>query len=180
MTTYLETERIRLRTLTPADAPLLLDLDSDPEVMRYITDGVPATAEDVAAYLPRVLRHYETGGDFGFWAAEERATGAFVGWFHFRLGPDAADGVELGYRLRRAAWGRGYATEVSAALVRRGFERLGVERVFALTMSSNRASRRVMEKVGLRYVGDYVETRFPGEDKRAVIYAVTRSEFLAG
>ena len=86
-------------------------------------------------------------------AAVEKSTNRFVGWFHFRPAEGATlDEVELGYRLRKAAWGQGYATEGSRALIHKGFTELGVHRVVAETMVVNAASRRVMEKAGLAYV----------------------------
>ena len=104
-----------------------------------------------------------------------------MGWFHFR--PAAIDRpteVELGYRLRKSFWGRGYATEGSRALINKGFAELGVQRVVAFTMVVHVASRRVMEKAGLRLVRtfhqpwpDYIE----GEEEGDVEYALLRSEW---
>src|SRR5712692_4165214 len=106
MQVFLETDRLLLRRLTEADVDNLFDLDSDPEVMRFINGGTP-TPRDVIEHdlLPRFLWYYEQSAGYGFWAAIEKATGEFLGWFHFRppagAGPDV---VELGYRLRKAAW----------------------------------------------------------------------------
>ncbi len=101
----------------------LFDLDSDPEVMRFINGGTP-TPRDVIEHdlLPRFLSYYERFAGYGFWAAIDKATGEFLGWFHFRPPEGASPGeVELGYRLRQAAWGQGYGTEASRALIRKGF-----------------------------------------------------------
>ena len=90
---------------------------------------------------------------FGFWAAIEKSSGEFLGWFCLRPHEDGGPGnVGLGYRLRKAAWGKGYGTEGARALIHKGFAELGVERVFAVTYEENLASRRVMEKAGLRLV----------------------------
>jgi RimJ/RimL family protein N-acetyltransferase len=132
----------------------LVKLDGDPEVMHFINGGRPV-ARDVIRdeTLPRFLRAYERFEGFGVWAAIERPTGEFLGWFEFYPWKDVGpDEVELGYRLRRSAWGKGYATEGSRALIRKGFTELSVQRVKAETMAVNAASRRVMEKAGLRYV----------------------------
>jgi RimJ/RimL family protein N-acetyltransferase len=102
----------------------------------------------------------------------------FLGWFHLR--PGHGEGLELGYRLRRAAWNHGYATEGSCALVCRGFTGLGLERVFAHTMTVNAASRRVLEKSGLALVRTYpYEGPGPidGSEHGAVEYALTRAEW---
>ncbi|GGS27485.1 GNAT family N-acetyltransferase [Actinokineospora fastidiosa] len=181
MHVYLETPRMVLRRFTPADVDLIVELDSDPEVMRYLSGGRPTPPEEVRdEIIPNWLSYYDRG-DFGFWAAIERTTGAFLGWFHFRPHPDGdRDGVELGYRLRRAAWGLGYATEGSRALIEKGFTELGVDRIFAETMTVNTASRRVMAKAGLRYVRTFFQNwpnPIPGDEHGEVEYALTRQEW---
>src|SRR5215210_7168876 len=150
MQVFLKTERLLLRRFTGADVDDLFDLDSDPDVMRFLTGGKP-TPRDVIRneILPRFLSYYERYAGFGYWAAIEKSTGEFLGWFEFRPPEGGPDEVELGYRLRRSAWGKGYATEGSRALIRKGFTELGVRRVVASTMVVNTASRRVMEKAGL-------------------------------
>ena len=152
--TYLETERLTLRYFTADDAELLIELDGDPAVMRYLTGGAPTAPEVVReGHLPGILAGYERwGGELGLFAAYENDGGAFIGWFCLRperQGP--RDEAELGYRLRKAAWGRGYATEVSRALLEKGFTELGLRTVWAETMSVNQGSRNVMEKVGMTF-----------------------------
>lgn len=148
---FLETERLVLRRFTEADVGNLFDLDGDPEVMRFLTGG-KSTPRDVIENetLPRFLAYYERSERFGFWAAIEKSAGAFLGWFAFHP-PEGggSDEVELGYRLEKSSWGKGYATEGSRALIRKGFTELGVQRVVAKTMAVNTASRRVMERTGL-------------------------------
>ena len=180
----IETARLRLRRLVPSDVAVLVELDSDPDVMRFINGGRPTAREEVEnEILPAFLDYYARFAGYGFWAAVEKSTGRFVGWFHFRPVVGAPPGeVELGYRLRRSAWGKGYATEGSRALIDKGFAELGVQRVVASTMVVNAASRRVMEKAGLRFVRrfhqpwpDYIE----GEEEGDVEYALLRSEWGA-
>jgi RimJ/RimL family protein N-acetyltransferase len=180
MQVYLTTARLVLRQFTAADLDNLVELNSDPEVMRFVSrDGAPTPrAELEHDYLPAYLAYYQRGERYGFWAACERATGDFLGWFHFRPGPGAdPDEPELGYRLRRAAWGRGYATEGSRALVDKGFAELGVRRVVASALADNAASRRVMEKAGLRLVRTYRLADPEFGDAEAVEYALTRAEW---
>ncbi|MBN6037998.1 GNAT family N-acetyltransferase [Amycolatopsis sp. 195334CR] len=182
MGTFLETERLTLRRITAADADLLVELDSDPAVMRYLTGGVPTSRERVEThFLPRMLAHAERGHGYGFFLAHEKASGEFLGWFHLRPDPDGpADEPELGYRLRQAAWGKGYATEGSLALVEKAFTELGAKRVFATTMAVNSGSRRVMEKAGLRYArtffADWADP-IEGSEHGEVEYSVDRSEW---
>lgn len=152
----LETERLRLRPFTQSDIDALVDLDSDPEVMRYLNGGIPTPRAVVEAeVLPRFLRSYERGDGFGVFAALEKATDEFLGWFGFQPRDTDLGEVELGYRLKRAAWGKGYATEGARALIRRGFTELGVRRIVATTYQDNLPSRRVMERAGLRFVRAY-------------------------
>ena len=182
MDALLETERLVLRRFTDADVDLLVDLDGDPEVMRYITGGRPTPREEIRdEVLPAWLRWYERFPGYGFWAAAEKATGEFLGWFHLRPPEGASpDEPELGYRLRRSAWGKGYATEGSRALVRMAFTELGARRVYAETMVVNRGSRRVMEKAGLRLVRTFHQPwpdRIEGDEHGDVEYALTRAEW---
>lgn len=181
MDAFLDTGRLSLRALTYADADELWALDNDPDVMRYINGGRPSTRQEVRERtLPRLLREYPDGLR-GYWAAEEKAAGTFLGWFEFRpLDGDDFSVVELGYRLNRAAWGAGYATEGARALIREGFTRLGVQRVTANAMAVNRRSRRVMEKAGLTFLrhftGDWEEP-IDGSEHGDVEYILTRSEW---
>ncbi|MEU7892510.1 GNAT family N-acetyltransferase [Nonomuraea sp. NPDC049152] len=178
----LETERLILRRFTEDDVDNLFALDNDPEVMRFLNGGEPVPLERIRdVTLPAFLAYYERPGGFGFWAAEEKATGEFIGWFHFRPKKDAPPGeIELGYRLRKSAWGKGYGTEGSRALIERGFTGQGVERVTAFTMTVNTGSRRVMEKSGLTFVRTFFQDwpdPIEGSDKGEVEYALTKSEW---
>jgi RimJ/RimL family protein N-acetyltransferase len=178
----LETPRLVIRQFTEDDLDNLFDLNSDPEVMRYLTGGRPTPREEIRdQIIPFHLSVYQRLDRLGTWAAETAATGEFLGWFHFRPGPDAdITNIDLGYRLRRQAWNQGYATEGSRALITMGFTDLGVERVYAHTMTVNTASRRVMEKCGLRLVrtipydgADAIE----GAEQGEVEYELIRPEW---
>ena len=182
MEVFLETERLVLRRFEADDVDLLVDLDADPLVMRYITGGIPTPRDEVEhEILPAFLAYYEQDTGYGFWAAVEKASTAFIGWFHFRPAEDAPPGeVELGYRLIRSAWGNGYATEGCRALIDRGFASLGVQRVVASTMVVNVASRRVLEKAGMRLVRTFHQPwPYPieGDEHGDVEYALLRSEW---
>lgn len=154
MQTYLETQRLALRRFTADDVDNLYRLDGDPEVMRFLNGGVPTPREVIQTrILPGFIRSYEQFPGFGVWAAIEKTTGDFLGWLSLRPPEGGSpDNVTLGYRLRRAAWGKGYATEGARALIRKGFTELGVRRVYATTYEYNLASRRVMEKAGMTLV----------------------------
>ncbi|MEH1027914.1 GNAT family N-acetyltransferase [Micromonospora profundi] len=176
------TERLRLRRFTAADVDALVELDSDPEVMRFLTGGAAtplATVRD--EQLPRLLGQYDRHPGLGCWAGLDRATGEFVGWF--ALDPSAdGDEAELGYRLRRATWGRGLATEGSRALVRHAFDVVGVRRVWAETMAVNDRSRRVLAKAGLRHVRTFHvqwDDPIPGTEHGEVEYELRAQEWAA-
>ncbi|NOK62138.1 MAG: N-acetyltransferase [Chloroflexi bacterium AL-W] len=153
MQVFLETERLILRRFTEADGDHLFALDNDPDVMRFLNGGTP-TPRDVIQndILPGFLHYDEDASGNGAWAAIEKTSGDFLGWFSFRLSGETSYEFILGYRLHKAAWGKGYATEGSGALIRKGFTELDVQRVVATTYEENIGSRRVMEKVGMKLV----------------------------
>lgn len=174
--TILETNRILLTTFMASDAALLKDLDSDPEVMKYLTDGKPSTDEDIQGITTRMLAFKERFQTrFGMFMAFEKDSQIFIGWFIFRPDkktPDDLTNIEIGYRLRKKFWGMGYATEVSKALVDRGLKDQEIRSIFATAMKANQGSQNVMIKVGLSYVGDYTEEAFPGQNKTASRYVL--------
>lgn len=178
---FLETNRIFLTEITIEDVSLLLDLDSDPEVMRYLTDGKPSAIEGVTLGIESMLKVSERfQKKLGFWKAYTKEGNEFIGWFHFRPGkstPDDTKNIELGYRLKKNFWGQGYATEVSHQLILMGFTEYQLDSIFASTMKANTASQRVMEKLGMKFITDYIEENFPGADKTAVQYRITRDNW---
>ena len=147
MKTLLESQRLRLRQFTPADADHLFHLDNDPEVMRYINGGTPTSRETIQNDILPGFCHYDR--HFGVWAAEAKTTGEFLGWFSLRPTNDSQTESALGYRLNRTAWGQGYATEGAQALIDLSFTAWGLQRIVATTYEENLASRRVMEKAGM-------------------------------
>jgi RimJ/RimL family protein N-acetyltransferase len=172
-----------LRRFTTADADALAALHGDAAVMRYIDDGRPVPRDVVEQVtLPAILREYdELPTGFGQFAA---LAPDFAGWFALKPATSTGldpDDVELGYRLRPAAWGRGLATEGARTLVCRAFTSLGVDRVVATTMAVNTGSRRVLEKAGLRHVNTFFADwpdPIPGAEHGDVVYAVSRQEWL--
>ena len=162
----LRTERLFLTRLTAAHLEDLVRLDSDPEVMRYLNGGVPTPREQIETeVLPRIRAWDEQ--PFGFLAAYERE--AFVGWFHLRPSVFDASMLELGYRLRREAWGRGLATEGGRALVRYAFDDLDRRSVDACADPRNTASTGVMIKCGMHPVGVAMHPHAPIEVVRYLV-----------
>jgi RimJ/RimL family protein N-acetyltransferase len=146
------TPRLELRAVVPGDVETFFRLDRDPQVMRYIGDGSVGTRATCAAAVARAKKYYALYPGLGKWCAEERKSGRFIGWFSLNYVPKTVE-VEVGYRLLRDAWGRGFATEGARALVRHGFETLGLYRIIGLTHPDNAASQRVLQKAGLRDAG---------------------------
>jgi RimJ/RimL family protein N-acetyltransferase len=153
--TEIETARLLLRPWQADDLAEFTRLLTDPEVTRYIVVHTPFSPQDVAELSARTLEQWERNG-FGPWAAIEKATGRWVGRIGLNELPDwpGPHKVEVGWELHREFWGRGLATEGGRAGVRHGFEVVGLERIISVTMATNAASRRVMEKCGLRFQGE--------------------------
>jgi ribosomal-protein-alanine N-acetyltransferase len=158
----LTTARLELRPITADDLDDLAALYADPEVMRYIGTGQPRTRAETIGRLHLQVEHWRTHG-FGFFMLRLRgepaasaagcasAPGAFVGRCGLQhLGNTGA--VELGYTLAKPYWGQGYATEAARACVGYAFGALGLERIVAIARPANAASRRVLEKLGMRLV----------------------------
>lgn len=167
------------REFRAGEARLLFELDSDPEVMRFISKGEPTPLVKLEEEtLPRILGHYRQSPPRGCWAVHLRDGGEFIGWFFLRPDKITPEEMELGYRLKRNAWGRGLATEGSRALLRKAFEDWGYAKVCARTLVCNLASRRVMEKAGLSYECDFAYSTdlCPGwteEERRGVKYSAS-------
>ncbi len=171
----LQTARMTLTPCRPSDRTDFIDLERDPEVMRFLNGGRavdPEHADPNATFLmPRGTEPY-------VWAARRTTSGAFVGWFC--LWPESETLAELGYRLRSMEWGQGLASEGAVALVDWGFENCGYEKIVATTMAVNHASRRVMEKLGLKHTRtDHPEWPEPiaGSEHGEVWYELARARW---
>lgn len=175
---------LRLRPMAADDLDALVDLDSDPEVTRYINGG-QATPREVYVdhILPTILGHADPARGRGYFALVDDGAPArerFLGWAHLRPDHLEPTWLELGYRLHRRAWGRGIATWAGATLIQRGLADPSVPAISARTDVDNQASRRVMEKLGMRLAGEF---EFPGATigalvipaARAVLYVLERN-----
>ncbi len=143
------TDRLRLRGWRPMDAGPLAAMNSDPEVMRYIGSGVRSYAKALAEAEAFIAA--DGAGRRDLWAIETLADGEFHGWAALMPFDGSAE-TEIGYRLCRASWGRGIATEAAARLIAHGFEDWGLPRIVAVTAPANLASQRVLEKLGLSFI----------------------------
>ena len=173
-----DSARLRFRRLVPSDVDRLDELDGEPDVMRYLTGGVPTTPRRQAAILARILDEYDRDVA-GRWLAHDAGTGQFVGWFGLDSDTSPPDERELGYRLRSAAWGRGLATEGARALLEFGFGELGLRRIWAQTMAVNTRSRRVLSEAGLQHVRTlhpHFDEPIPGSEQGEVEYEIHRTD----
>lgn len=175
-----QTARTVLRPVDRVDVDDLVLLDADPEVMRYVSGG-SATSRGVIEdwVLPRAQDELRTGNG-GLWVIDDRRYQVFLGWMSLRTprhSPHAE--LELTYRLRRDAWGRGLATEAARSILDLAFDVLVTERVFASTTWDNVRSRAVIEKLGMRRA-------MPGpssadaEDAALIEYEMSRGQWQAG
>jgi len=182
----LETARLRLRPLTEGDVDLGLDLLTDPAVTKYA--GRTYTRDEVAEQMPTVVRRC-AGGAIGIWCVTDRATGEKLGtaillplpvdeddtnWDLVRgeQMPDAE--IEIGYMFKPSAWGKGYATEACARLLRFAFEETTLDEVVAVTAPENAASQNVLRKCGLVHEGTRKAYAYPCPGFR-----ITRKAWLA-
>ncbi len=151
-TPTIETERLSLRPLVLNDMDLLVDLDSDPEVMRYITDGKPQTEEHYEKRFPELLNYMHENPGLGLWIASLKASGELIGWYILKHLPHNGE-VEVGFRIKKKFWGKGYSTEAGKELLTHGFETLGLKKIASIVRPDNFASQAVIKKIGLHEKG---------------------------
>jgi RimJ/RimL family protein N-acetyltransferase len=169
------TRRLMLRDIVPADAETLCELDSDPEVMRFIGPVVTPDVDAVRQRIESVYVPWQRHPWHGIWLVHDRATAEFLGWVFIRpahlhpladgIGWTREDEVEIGYRYHRAAWGRGIATEAALPLLEAALADAETSGVVGCALADNEASLRVLEKLGLQRVG---EISLPGTGERTI------------
>lgn len=160
--TILETPRLYLREMTPEDAEVAYILNLDPDVLRYTGDDPFENIEEAKTFLENYAS-YRTYG-FGRWGVILKETGEYLGWCGLKYTPEL-DEFDIGYRLMKKFWGKGYATEAAEACLEFGFTQLNMKTIVGRAMPANVASVRVLEKIGL----SYLENRFT-DGTEEVIY----------
>jgi RimJ/RimL family protein N-acetyltransferase len=174
----LTTDRLRLEPVGDHHLDLLVGLNSDPEVMRFIL-GRAATPEETREEWERRRSTWsDEERGLGYWVGFENDL--FVGWWSASAFADDPTQSGTGYRLRRLAWGRGLATEGARAAIGHAFSVAGVDRAVASTMAVNHPSRRVLDKVGMTHVGTWVsewKDPIPGWELGEVVYEIRRSAY---
>lgn len=154
--TTIETPRLILRRLTPTDMDAYYEaVFADADVMRYLATRRPLSRDAFEARIPAMMvDHWEQHG-FGPWVIIHKADERLIGHAGLRYWPDSSE-VEVLYALTPATWGQGFATEAAQASLRYGFDALGLDRIIAAAFAENVASRRVLEKCGMRDMGQFI------------------------
>lgn len=180
----LTTARIVLEPLRTEHLPLLVELDGDPEVMRYLLGRARTPEEARRFWAPFCEADGAERLDLGYWVGF--SGDEFLGWWSANPPvlplPGRTASAELGWRLRRRHWGLGLATEGANAVVGHCFTAAGLDLVWAETMAINAASRAVMDKLGMRHVRTEVrewDDPLPGADAGEVVYELMREDWLA-
>lgn len=174
--------RIRLRRWRPEDLDGLAAMHADPEVMRHLMPLAGRAGSDAAG--ARIQRHFDAHG-FGLWVIDVPGVSAFIGYtglVHVPYEAAFTPAVEIGWRIQRAYWGRGYVSEAARLSLHDGFGRLGLREVIALTVPANARSRAVMTRLGMRHdpAEDFDHPLVPTGHplRRHVLYRLDRADFL--
>ncbi len=158
MKTFAETERLILRELVMADDQGMFELDSDPEVHKYLGNEPVKTIEQSRDAINFIRKQYEDNG-IGRWAVIEKQSGKFIGWAGLKLIKEPVNGHinihDVGYRFIKQAWGKGYATEAAKACINYGFNTLGLTEIYGFANLDNEASKAVLQKCGLVYRNNF-------------------------
>ena len=147
-----QTPRLILRQFTEGDAPLILALNSDPEIVKYVHEPTLKTEEQAKKILlDIILPQYKN--NLGRWAIHTKDNMDFIGWCGLKYRPEL-DEIDLGYRLMQKAWGKGYATEAAQHSLNFGFNNLNLKLITGRTHIENLASIKVLEKIGMDFIGE--------------------------
>lgn len=155
-----ETERLLLRELQESDEQGMFDLDSDPEVHRYVGKSPVESIEEIKEIIKFIQQQYKENG-VARWAVIRKSDNAFLGWCGLKLFKNEINGhvnfYELGYRFQKQHWGNGFATEAAKASVNYGFNTLGIKEIYAMTDPENTSSNKVLQKAGFQLVNNFID-----------------------
>ena len=147
-----QTPRLILRQFTEADKPLILQLNSDPEIVKYVHEPTLKTIEQAEEIITNIiLPQYKN--NLGRWAIITKDNNDFIGWCGLKYRPEI-DEIDLGYRLMQKAWGKGFATEAAAKTLEYGFRTLNIKLITGRAHIENLASIKVLEKIGMDFIGE--------------------------
>lgn len=147
-----ETPRLILRQFTEVDAPLILALNSDPDIVKYVHEPTLKTQEQAENILKKIiLPQYKN--NLGRWAIHTKGHMEFIGWCGLKFRPER-DEIDLGYRLIQKAWGKGFATEAAQHSLEHGFKNLQLKLITGRAHIENQGSIKVLEKIGMDFIGE--------------------------
>ena len=159
MKIILETPRFILRQFTQANAPLIQQLNNAPEVLKYIPEPTLETTEQALKVLTDIiLPQYKN--NLGRWAVHLKNDNEFIGWCGLKWLKEN-DEIDLGYRFKPSVWGKGYATEAAQHTLNYGLQNLHFKKIVAHAHIDNIASQKVLEKIGMQYIGEGVVDGIP-------------------
>ena len=167
MTPTLKTKRLIMRPFTINDAPAMFEMDSNPNVHKYLWQQPTQKIEETIKIIEYIIKQYEEN-NIGRFATFLKETGEFIGWTGIKYINDHVENgntnfYDYGYRLVEKFWNKGYATEASIAWLDYGFNKMNINTMNAYTHSQNGASNHVLQKVGMNFIEDY-------PDKEGVIW----------
>lgn len=152
-------ERLGFRNWTLDDLDVLAALCADPDVMEHFPNTL--SRDETAAYIKRMQKHFETHG-YTYFAADIKDTGeliGFIGLAYQTYETDFLPATDIGWRLKKSAWGKGYATEGARRCLQFAFEELGLDKVVSTCVLANRRSENVMKKIGMQRMGEYMHPK---------------------
>ena len=152
MNIIFETPRLILRQFTEDDAPLIFQLNSDPEIVKYVHEPVLEKEEQARPIITDIiLPQYKR--KLGRWAIHTKGNMEFIGWCGLKYRPEL-DEIDLGYRLIKKAWGKSYATEAAQNTLDHGFNKLDIRLITSRAHIENFASIKILEKIGMQFIGE--------------------------
>lgn len=155
MKTILETERLVIREINPTDVDVMLELHSDPEVHLYLGGNTITSRVKMLEAIDSLEQQYQNYG-VGRWAMIKKSTNEFIGWtgleFVTKEINNHRDYYDLGYRLKKKFWRKGFATESAIASLDYGFNQLKANRIFAMADVQNKGSNKILNNLGLQFI----------------------------
>lgn len=156
---YIETERLIFREFLSSDVDEFFEMDSDPEVHRYLGNNPVKNKEQAGVVIQSIRQQYIDNG-IGRWAMTEKSSGNFIGWGGLKFITEPENNqthfYDVGFRLNRKYWGNGFATESAMAALKYGFETMHLKEIIGTCHEDNIASRKALEKCGLKFVEKFM------------------------
>lgn len=176
---YFKSERLGFRNWLDSDLPIFIEMCADVEVMKYFTRT--RTAKEAEGMVKHIQKHMTESSTF-WYAVDRLDTDSFIGFIGFwevTYEADFTPCIEIGWRLRKEAWNKGFATEGALACLQYGFQTLQLDEVISMTTIPNKPSENVMKKIGMRKVGEFDHPKIEAGHRlrKHVLYKIEKSEW---